>query len=506
MSEQPKDRSDETQSSQKSWEQPEKAAKPVLTSDQARKKKEKLIMIIMIVLAVVMVLAVSVMLLYRRWVKKPELPPGPGPSASAAESKNPGADPSTEPSVEPTPYFDGVQPKVSGERKSEDIFTFLIFGSDVVSGLTDTIMVATYDVTNQQATVMSIPRDTLVNVRSAYKNINGVYGQNGRGESGTDALKREVSELLGYAPDYCVMINWELVGKMVDAIGGVWYDIPYHMDYDDPDQDLHIHFDTGNQFLNGEDAMKVVRWRENNRWSPYYGEGGGSDITRLGNQHGFLKAVLKQTLQPQNIVRIPELIRLFNENVVSDLAVENMLWFGQQVVVGGLGVDDVEFCTMPFFGVYQGVYKNRVYPNQTELLKLINEKLNPFVEEVTIRELDLIRVSADGDTLSSSTGVLADPSAAIPPVRESDPPEESDPSESDPPEEGDPSETDPPEGGDPLESGPPEGSDPEESSPPGESDPVESESPDIPPVTGQPEPSREPAEGETAGNPEETDP
>lgn len=377
------------------------------TPEELKAKKEKRLMIVMIVLAVIMVLAAAAMLLYRRWFKKPSLPPDPGQSAGVAESNAPNANPSAGPGQD----SETVQPKVSGNRKSEDIFTFLIFGSDVVSGLTDTIMAATYDVTNQQATVMSIPRDTLVNVKASYKNINGVYSRHGKGESGTAALRREVSELVGFVPDFYVQINWELVGKMVDAIGGVWYDIPYHMDYDDPTQDLHIHFDTGNQFLTGEDAMNVVRWRENNRGSPYYGEGGGSDLTRLRIQHGFLKAVLKQTLQPQNIIRIPELIRLFNENVVSDLAVENMLWLGQQAVLGGLSADDVEFCTMPYLGVSQGRYRNRIYPNQAKLLEIINGKLNPFVEKVTVRELDLIQVSADGNTLSSTTGVLADPSA-----------------------------------------------------------------------------------------------
>ena len=58
-----------------------------------------------------------------------------------------------------------------------------------------------------------------------------------------------------------------------------------------------------------------------------------------------------------------------------------------------------------------GVYYYRVYPDQAPLLELINQSLNPFLDEVTLDELDLISVSADGNTLSSSTGVLADPTA-----------------------------------------------------------------------------------------------
>ena len=140
-------------------------------------------------------------------------------------------------------------------------------------------------------------------------------------------------------------------------------------------------------------------------------------------------------------------------------------------------MSDVNFCTMPHVGVYQGRYKWRVYPSQNELLKLINAGLNPFVEQVTIRQLDLIRVSTDGDTLSSSTGRLADPSAAIPPVRETDTPEESDPVES----------------GKPTESGAPQGSAPVSSEPP----PAQSGEP---PVQSQPAASDPPA-APTGGDP-----
>lgn len=440
MSDQSRNRNEEPWDHEAPGKRLEKKTKPVLTPEQAQKKKEKTIMVVMIVLAAVMVMAAAGVLIYNRWVKKPDLPSAESPKPSkAVESTDPEADPSPEETLD----FDAVQPKVGGARKSSDIYTFLVFGSDVTSGLTDTIMVGTYDITNQQATVMSIPRDTLVNVRSSYKNINGVYNMNGKGEKGTAALKQEVSELVGFTPDYYVMIDWELVGEMVEAIGGVWYDIPYHMDYDDPYQDLSIHFDPGNQFLNGKDAMKVVRWRENNRWSPYYGEGGGSDLNRLSNQQNFLKAVLKQTLQIKNVTRIGQLAELFGNRVVSDLSVENIFWFAQEAIIGGLQVSDVNFCTMPYYGVERGRFKWRVYPNQSGLLKLINEQLNPFVEQVTIRELDLIRVSADGDTLSSSTGRLADPSAAIPPAKESELPDESDPVESGPLESGAPVESDP---------------------------------------------------------------
>ena len=203
-----------------------------------------------------------------------------------------------------------------------------------------------------------------------------------------------------------MFIDWELVGEMVDAIGGVWYDVPYRMYYKDPYQDLSIDVQRGYQLLDGDLAMQVVRWRKNNMGVASGGT--GSDLNRLQVQQGFLKAVLKQVLQIDNVTRIGELAELFESRVESELTLENMIWFATQAVFHGLDVDSVEFVTMPLIG-----YTDYVYPNQRELLELINDKLNPYTDRVTLNELDLIRVNGDG-SLSSSTGVLADPKAAAP--------------------------------------------------------------------------------------------
>ena len=79
---------------------------------------------------------------------------------------------------------------------------------------------------NQEMNVMSIPRDTMVNVNWDVKKINSVYNFNGGGDEGIQALYKEVSELVGFVPDYSVVVEWEAVGKLVDAIGGVYYDVP----------------------------------------------------------------------------------------------------------------------------------------------------------------------------------------------------------------------------------------------------------------------------------------
>ncbi len=471
----------------------EKKTRPALSPAQARKRKEKIVMIVMIVLAVVMVIAAAMAMLYARWVKKPPLPPDTRPSGSPVSTG-----PLDSPDPEATLGFDAVQPKVGGDRKSKEIYTFLIFGSDVASGLTDTMMVATYDITNQKAAVMSLPRDTIVNNtghRITDKKLNVVYTLWGEGDEGVQALRTEVSELVGFTPDYYVRIDWELVGEMVDAIGGVWYEVPFLMVYNDPFQDLNIYQEPGYRQISGDDAMQIVRWRKNDPGFPNPGD--GSDLYRLQMQQGFLKAVLKQTLQIKNVTRIGQLAELFGNRVDSDLSVENIFWFAQEAIIGGLQVDDVEFCTMPVASgsYYQAKYDTDypfVYPIQSQLLPLINEKLNPFVEQVTIRQLDLMSPVGDG-SLRSSTGRLAEPSLGFPPVEETEEPEESDPLESDALESGQPVESDAlesgrPEGGEPLES------DPLESGQPAGSEPVESGAVPAQPDQTDPEPSGQPAQ------------
>ena len=148
----------------------------------------------------------------------------------------------------------GDEPSTTSGRKG-DYFTFLLLGEDTSSGSTDTIMLASYDVKNQQVSMMSIPRDTMVNVSWDIKKINSVYSS----KLGMEGLKTQVSYLTGVMPDFYVIVQWEAVGEIVEALGGVYFDVPFDMNYDDPYQDLHIHQEKGYRLLDGEDAMEVVR-------------------------------------------------------------------------------------------------------------------------------------------------------------------------------------------------------------------------------------------------------
>ena len=318
--------------------------------------------------------------------------------------------------VDEIDYGDGVRPRADGERKSKDFYTVLVLGRDTGGGgNTDTMLLASYDVTNQKANVMSIPRDTMVNVPWDIKKINSVYNYYGAGEKGIKALYKEVSQLVGFEPDYQVIIEWDAVGAIVDAMGGVYYDVPRNMNYDDPYQDLHIHQTKGYRKLSGDDAMQVLRYRHDN--DRHYGYPDG-DLGRIKTQQTLLKAMVEQLLQLKNVTKIGEFARVVKNNVTSDLTFEEMLWFGSQAVMGGLKVDDVNFVTMPNTGKYIysrsiGEPLSYVVPNAQELLDLVNNELSPFVEKFTMSDLDIMSVNSDG-SVSSSTGHVEDSKAAKP--------------------------------------------------------------------------------------------
>ena len=226
-----------------------------------------------------------------------------------------------------------------------------------------------------------------------------------------------------------MVVEWEAVGQIVDAIGGVYFNVPYPMDYHDPYQDLVIEQAEGYRRLTGEDAMQVIRWRQNDNDSPHgyrKRDGGIGDSGRMELQQSFLKAVIQQLLKPANVLNIGKIATVFQQSVETDLSFQEILWFGQQAVSGGLGVENVEFTTMPYkgAGAWSRTYEqNLAYlvPSSKELLELVNTKLSPFVEEFTLGDLDIMFVNRDG-SIGSTTGHVEDARAALPPeIPEEDP-------------------------------------------------------------------------------------
>ena len=185
--------------------------------------------------------------------------------------------------------------------------------------LTDTIMVASYNPNTQKATLLSIPRDTYTGRNpkkaTAYEKINSIYSRN---EDPQDVLD-EVNELTGLNLQYYIIVKTEGFIKLVDAIGGVTFNVPIDMDYDDPSQDLHIHLEAGVQELDGDKAEQLVRFRHNNDGTTYPEEYGNNDLGRMRTQREFIMEVIKQTAKVENIFKLGQILEVAQENVITNV-------------------------------------------------------------------------------------------------------------------------------------------------------------------------------------------
>lgn len=197
----------------------------------------------------------------------------------------------------------------------------LILGKS--ENLTDTIMLASYDPKTQEAALLSIPRDTFVGTSesnaSPSDKINAIYNMYTNKQKGLEKLLEKVRKLTDIDVRYYVMVDTKALRALVDEIGGVTFDVPIDMKYDDNRQNLHINLKAGVQKLDGDKAEQVVRFRHNNNGTTYPSSYGVQDIGRMKTQRAFLTALAKQTLVPANITKIPEFLDIAKQYVETNI-------------------------------------------------------------------------------------------------------------------------------------------------------------------------------------------
>ena len=227
----------------------------------------------------------------------------------------------------------GIDPQ---KLKEVERLNVLILGESGIPGedykLTDSIMVASYNPQTQQASLLSIPRDTYVgkkdkntatsNYLASYK-INTVY-RNGTNIPETIEC---VNNITGLNLDKYLLIDTDAIIEVVDAIGGVTFDVPIDMDYDDPAQDLHIHLKAGEQLIDGEKAEQLLRFRHNNDGTSYPSEYGDNDIGRMRTQREFIQVTAKQLLRVENVTKVLNLMDIVFKNVITNLDMETLKYY-----------------------------------------------------------------------------------------------------------------------------------------------------------------------------------
>lgn len=266
-------------------------------------------------------------------------------------------------------------PRLAGQY-TEGFYTFLVVGTDDEDYHTDTIMVISLDTVSNKVNIVSIPRDTQVDVSRNPKKINSAYII-----GGVKQLNREIKSILGFSPHYHIAVSLEAFEKLVDTVGGVEFDVPQDMNKIDRAQDLYIHLKKGVQLLDGDKALQLVRYRE------YY----NADIGRIEVQQRFLIALAHKLLRVSNVSKIDEFIDIFKEHVDTNLSLRDMQWFARKA----LQLDpkkDIAVHTLPSsgFGNYKG--HDYVYLDAKEVINMVNQTVNPYIRDIAIEDITVIRL------------------------------------------------------------------------------------------------------------------
>ena len=307
----------------------------------------------------------------------------PQPAANTLPpSESPGEDVEHNPCSEDEPENEEVEELP--ERK-DDVFTFLVLGIDG-DGNTDVIIVATFDAIEYTLEAVSIPRDTIVNVPWSLKKVNFIHGSARRQFSGQSLVSDDIVEetfkhfrsFLGYNLDYMITISMGSFRQIVDAIGGVEFDVPVHVNVDG------VRVSRGVQKLSGAQALAVMRDRDSQS---------NGDIGRATAQQDFLMTVMKQFLARRNSIKVTDMADIFVRNTNTNIPLNELIFFGDQFMKN-MEFENINFHMMP--GEFEALRGNFYISIQLEpWLELVNEKLSPLNREITEADVSILTRGAD---------------------------------------------------------------------------------------------------------------
>lgn len=281
------------------------------------------------------------------------------------------------------------------DGRKKGYYTFLVAGVDDVSSSTDVLMLVSLDSENGKINVVQIPRDTFVNktvggytsvtrVNAIYaaaynKNVNnGARAQSARHISMKD-LKLRLEESLGVTIDHYILVNTKAFRGIVDSIGGVWFDVPQAMDYDDPYQDLSIHLKAGYQLLSGKDAEGLIRFRHG------YAQG---DIDRVSLRADFLREMLSQVQKNLSVETIAKIVGEVITSVDTSISVTDAVLFARRVY--SVSAEDIVFVTLSGATVQNpkdGTWTHYVL-NKRKALEDLNLYFNVYQMDIPVEKFD----------------------------------------------------------------------------------------------------------------------
>ncbi len=229
----------------------------------------------------------------------------------------------------------------------------------------DTLMIASYDRLNKKVDIISVPRDTYYPrdgyaKYSEFMKINSIYGTD---ETRQQAVMEAVEELTGIPIDKYVSIDYEGVRAAVNAVGGVEFNVPFHMKYTDPydTPPLYINIPAGNQIIYGDKAMEFLRFRKGDPGYPGYIEG---DVGRIQTQQEFIKSAIGKALS----LKLPNVISSVYPHVKTNFTLTELLGLGGDAI--GFSKENINTMMIPGEAEYMGDLSFYI-PDGEEITKLL---------------------------------------------------------------------------------------------------------------------------------------
>lgn len=267
--------------------------------------------------------------------------------------------------------------ELNRDTRRDGVSTILLIGTDQGGARTDTLMLLTADRPGRRLSLVSIPRDTLVNGTYSVPKINSVYGANNGGAEGIEMLLTRVEQCVGFRPDGYILIRLDAFVDVVDALGGIRFDVPVDMFYNDPSQDLYIDLAQGLQALSGQEAMGLVRFRSG------YAD---ADLGRVQVQRQFLSALIDQAVSLKGVVKSPLLLRIFLNSTETDLTAGNFLWLAETALLADRS--NIQTATLP--GSPRVIGDGAYYVlDPASVAQTVSTYCTPYERDVTTGDLEI---------------------------------------------------------------------------------------------------------------------
>ncbi len=182
------------------------------------------------------------------------------------------------------------------------------------NGRSDLIVVLYVNPYTKVISVISIPRDTYIELKKLKTHKINSANQVG----GYKLTIRAVKKLLNIDIDHVLVFSIKSVIDLIDAMGEIKIYVPQKMSYHDYSANLHIEIEPGLQVMNGKKLMNFLRYRSKL----------DGDIGRIQRQHIFFRAAVKQLSEPETVFRMPNILLKANKTFITDMSFKQMFELG----------------------------------------------------------------------------------------------------------------------------------------------------------------------------------